>query len=145
MIDCKSVILQHFMSGENVNFRFITPAALPFGSEIPEIFKALPFSLRMFGLSRTIYVNYIHISCMISTITLIITAVVRATQMVEKKTSICPRIDFYSNFVLLESQDFLRACDVTHITNQGSCENDSICSAGPNTEHYTFFKSSSMK
>lgn len=137
MINCKSVILQHFMSGENVSFRFITPVALPFGSEIPEIFKALPFSLRMFGLSRTIYVNYIHISCMISTITLIITAVVRATQMAEK-TSICPRIYFFFYFVLFESQDFLRARDVIRITNQGSRENDSICSAGPNTEHYTF-------
>ncbi len=61
----------------------------------PEIFKTSqlrePFSLRLFGLSRTIYVNYIHISCMISTITLIITAVMRATQMAMRgaeKTSI---------------------------------------------------------
>lgn len=46
MIDCKSVILQHFKSGENVNFRFITPAALPFGSEIPKIFKALPIFVK---------------------------------------------------------------------------------------------------
>lgn len=53
-----------------------------------------PFLLRVFGLSRTIYVNYIHISCMISTITLIITAVMRATQMAMRgaeKTSICLR------------------------------------------------------
>lgn len=39
----------------------------------------------MFGLSRTIYVNAIHILCTISTITLIITAVKRTIQMATRR------------------------------------------------------------
>ncbi len=84
MIDRKaaslSLILQHFVSDENVSFRFISSSSETRWNILKRPNSESRFPLRLFGLSRKIYVNYIHISCMISTITLIITAVMRATQ-----------------------------------------------------------------